>query len=1406
MLLACAHLAVAQAPNWDVNPSEFEHSMTVTGVIVIDHTEVRDVDDMQLAAFVGSEARGVTTQLSYIDALDRYFYSMLVYGTAGEDVTFQYYDPTNGTIDLLNEFQFVVDGDFGSLTEPLLVNNIDSESMLLDFSFKDLIYQHTDFSALKVTVTVPEETDLTALVGNFSLSDGALALVNDVLQTSDVTANDFSSAVEYGIVSSDLDTTTYQVEVVKAGALITAYDFDRLESTNVVFDAPNQSIALDIPDEEDITDLTAVFSLSENARAEISSQSQTSGSTANNFTNEVEYTIISEIDEPKTWKVSVSPSGTDITSFSVYPAFEEVIIDSDVREITIYIPKSVAEANLSPVFILSDGATAFVADAEQTSGSSTHDFGSPLTYDIVSKAGHKREWTVTVIGTDPAFTSFSLIEPEFSTVLIDEETRTIRAFVPAGTDLTQLTPEFELSTHTTGVTLSGNDILSGETLNLSSTVQPVIQSRDGHTTIWTIETSISETDFFSFAFESLPFATTEIDPVNHIVTVFVAPDTDVSSLAATFDIPVGTTLYKDGILQESGTTTNNFNIPVEMTIIATDDIEQVWTINVQEAFSVFTSFAFDETVYTNADINTEDREVVIYIPDTIALAALTPVFTLSTGATLEYNSALLESGAAVLNFTDTVEVAIVSEAGKSENWNIITRKTWAEVEQFTLSNLEINSSISATNQRILLTSLQELSSSRFAPKFVLSDGATAFVNGIEQVSGVTQHNFSSRITYLIVSAAGHSKEWTVELEVGSEFYNYRFPAIEDQLVETNDILKTIDVFVPLGTDLSALVATYEVSDGSSVQVGSRLQTSGESDNDFSDEVRYRITSAIGELETWTVEVFPVDHNLLSFSLGQSFELIELDSENRQLLAYVPQEVFGSVMVTTFELSEGANLIIEDKDHLSGDSLILDKEKYILEVRSKAGHTSIWTLDVQPTAPAIVNVDFPNLQFYTTTINGDKRHIDVFVRDDVEVSELEFRFQISETSKSLLIDDDTISNPTSFVVQDTVRMSVVAIDGHAQDWTMSFSPTTTDLFAYNLVGVDHMTRIDPEQRLVTLQVPVGTDLSDVTATFVTSSGARLYRGLTEQISGVTTNNFNAPLTLRVVATDDIVSEWRVEAIEVQAELTDFSFADQPYAGYDWDVANRILYVFLPDTADLTSLTPVFEISDGATAFMNGSRIESDDQPLNFSSTRELVITSQAGNTDNRTILVRHVQADIITFNLSNLEAEVTVDPSAQRVDIMFPPGQSLEGLAAIFELSEGATASIGDTEQINGVSTNDYSNTLTFTVTSLAGHTKEWTITAEVEVLATPLSVEEVEPLATIYPIPTRDYLNIEMTEWQSGNVLIEIVNLEGRTVLSSEVNSLDLAKLNVNGLPVGMYVLLLRSENHVERHKFLKVD
>src|SRR6187431_1314214 len=113
---------VSAQPDWSVNPSDFQYSMTVTGAAVFKCVESTDENDM-IAALIDGEIRGVQwlntdfngRKLAYIIIYDNEF--------MGNDITFLLYDASLDSIyEAKQSIAFLENGNMGDADYPFLIS------------------------------------------------------------------------------------------------------------------------------------------------------------------------------------------------------------------------------------------------------------------------------------------------------------------------------------------------------------------------------------------------------------------------------------------------------------------------------------------------------------------------------------------------------------------------------------------------------------------------------------------------------------------------------------------------------------------------------------------------------------------------------------------------------------------------------------------------------------------------------------------------------------------------------------------------------------------------------------------------------------------------------------------------------------------------------------------------------------------------------------------------------------------------------------------------------------------------------------------------------------------------------------------------------------------------------------
>ncbi|MEO9803148.1 MAG: putative Ig domain-containing protein [Reichenbachiella sp.] len=125
LLLGClvlTYAAKAQTPNWFVDASSFEHSMTITGIVMLNDVQVTNTQVI-LAAFENGQVRGVSNPILVESISDHLFFLTVFSNTSsGAEITFSLYDPDQDkVIDLLDPVSFQSDKVLGTVSSPSIL-------------------------------------------------------------------------------------------------------------------------------------------------------------------------------------------------------------------------------------------------------------------------------------------------------------------------------------------------------------------------------------------------------------------------------------------------------------------------------------------------------------------------------------------------------------------------------------------------------------------------------------------------------------------------------------------------------------------------------------------------------------------------------------------------------------------------------------------------------------------------------------------------------------------------------------------------------------------------------------------------------------------------------------------------------------------------------------------------------------------------------------------------------------------------------------------------------------------------------------------------------------------------------------------------------------------------------------
>lgn len=206
--------ASAQRPDWSVNAVNYNYSMSYIGVVYLDFEKMEDENSM-IAAFVGDEIRGVAGPV-FDEQLQNWTYYLLCYSNVDfQTLRFKYYSSIDDAVITFEKLEsFVADAIIGSPFDPYFWATPELDGAEMEF-FEIEGQVSSEINNLDINVVLGRDVDLEQAVANFQVSGGAIVKVNDVIQVSGITVNDFSGTVNYNVTSSDNNTTNdYIINII----------------------------------------------------------------------------------------------------------------------------------------------------------------------------------------------------------------------------------------------------------------------------------------------------------------------------------------------------------------------------------------------------------------------------------------------------------------------------------------------------------------------------------------------------------------------------------------------------------------------------------------------------------------------------------------------------------------------------------------------------------------------------------------------------------------------------------------------------------------------------------------------------------------------------------------------------------------------------------------------------------------------------------------------------------------------------------------------------------------------------------------------------------------------------------------------------------------------------------------
>jgi hypothetical protein len=332
------------------------------------------------------------------------------------------------------------------------------------------------------------------------------------------------------------------------------------------------------------------------------------------------------------------------------------VIDEETKSIIIEVPAGTDISSLTPVII-------HTGKSIHPDSGCAQDFSKPVVYSVTAADGSVQQYIVEVFreiaDSGKAITDFYFLEPSVKGA-IDEETKSIIIEVPAGTDISSLTP---VIVHT-GKSIHPD---SGCAQDFSKPVVYSVTAADGSVQQYIVEVyrEIADSGKAITEFYFLePSVKGIIDEELKMIFAGVPADVDISSLTPVI------THTGESIHPGSGVT-QNFSEPVIYSVTAADGSVQQYLVEVKSAISdsdkAITDF-YLPGLKTRGLIVENAKEIYIVLPSKSDIQ--------SVKSNVKYVGKSISPGSTeILDFTDPVQYTVTALDGSQSIYSVIVKKS-----------------------------------------------------------------------------------------------------------------------------------------------------------------------------------------------------------------------------------------------------------------------------------------------------------------------------------------------------------------------------------------------------------------------------------------------------------------------------------------------------------------------------------------------------------------------------------------------------------------------------------------------------------------------------------------------------------------------------------------------------------
>ncbi|BDD12020.1 hypothetical protein FUAX_44520 (plasmid) [Fulvitalea axinellae] len=719
---------------------------------------------------------------------------------------------------------------------------------------------------------VPPGYDLTSVIPDFEISEGAVAKIGSEKIESGVTSVDLSRDQSLVVTSqSGENFKVYTLRVVidfkQDASLLTAKAKGQKGET--VF-RENGVVEFHFFNGKDLSAVELEFSVSPGASVRIDGKVYDGGAIdlrqdksavviAENGENFNVYTLRGIIDYR---------TGAELLSWTVDGQIGQTEF-KDGNVVEIRVPSDFDITKVKARFTLSPGAMAKVGGQEIVSNQTSLDLSRDKSLVVVAESGELfRVYTLrVVVEFEEGAKLLSWNAPGQTGETLFRENGLVEFHVPSGYDISAVKGTFTLSDG--AVARVGNrEVKSGESaLDFTTDISLVVVSESG--AVFNSYTLRVVVDFS----HSAELKTWEVQGQkgetlfreNGLVEFHVPSGYDLSAVNAEFTLSEGASATLDGEPFVSGQ--NLIDLRETRTVVVRSESgteQSVYTLKAIEDFGADARLlAWHVPGQVGGTVFTEHHEVIFHLPYNFDVTESVGVFSLSPGAEAYVGDELVTSGLTALDLSKDQSLRVLAEDGISSNVYtiraIVDKNDEARIKVFDVEG-QIGESV-ILDQEITVNVPADFDLGQALVTFEVSERASLVYKGSQAVSGITTIDLTKDQSLLVISESGKKQNvYTVRavksLSDESAFISFNIAGQREVPVISKN---TVTVEVDEGTDLTKTKVNFTVSEGASVYHNDREIVSGKTVIDLSEGGEFLVVSESGaEFTQYNVVVLWID--------------------------------------------------------------------------------------------------------------------------------------------------------------------------------------------------------------------------------------------------------------------------------------------------------------------------------------------------------------------------------------------------------------------------------------------------------------------------------------------------------------------------------------------------------------------